>query len=112
MIGAQVNAALDGDVVRIALVGEIDMSNADTIESDLVDAISNRATAVVLDLAGVRYIDSAGLRVLFLLVGRLETLQIDLEVSAPIGSPARRVVELSGLAALVPLDPAVEEPAS
>jgi anti-anti-sigma factor len=112
VIGAQVNAALDGDVVRIALVGEIDMSNADTIESDLVDAISNRATAVVLDLAGVRYIDSAGLRVLFLLVGRLETLQIDLEVSAPIGSPARRVVELSGLAALVPLDPAVEEPAS
>jgi anti-anti-sigma factor len=106
--GAQVNAALDGGVVRIALVGEIDMSNAAGVESSLVEAITNRATAVVLDLAGLRYIDSAGLRVLFLLVGRLETLQIALEVSAPVGSPARRVVELSGLAALVPLDPAVE----
>jgi anti-anti-sigma factor len=110
--GAQVNAVVDGDVVRISLVGEIDLSNADTVGSELVDAISNRASAVVLDLAGVRYLDSAGLRVLFLLVGRLDTLQIGLEVSAPIGSPARRVVELSGLAALVPLDPAIEESAS
>jgi anti-anti-sigma factor len=112
MTGAQVNAVVDGDVVRISLVGEIDLANADTVGSELVDAISNRAAAVVLDLAGVRYLDSAGLRVLFLLVGRLDTLQIGLEVSAPIGSPARRVVELSGLAALVPLDPAIEESAS
>jgi stage II sporulation protein AA (anti-sigma F factor antagonist) len=110
--GAEVYAVLDGDVVRISLVGEVDLSNADLIQAKLVDAISNRASAVVLDLAGVRYLDSAGLRVLFLLVGRLETLQIGLEVSAPIGSPARRVVELSGLAALVPLDPAVEDTAS
>jgi anti-anti-sigma factor len=110
--GAEVFAVLDGDVVRISLRGEVDLSNADLVQAELVDAISNRASAVVLDLAGVRYLDSAGLRVLFLLVGRLETLQIGLEVSAPIGSPARRVVELSGLAALVPLDPAVEHTAS
>lgn len=108
MTDARVEAATEDGRVRIALSGEVDLDNAGDVEAELARAISNRATLVSINLAGVAYLDSAGLRVLFHLVERLATLQIAVELVAPMGSPSRRVVELSGLAALVPLEPPLE----
>jgi stage II sporulation protein AA (anti-sigma F factor antagonist) len=108
MTDARVESATDDGRVRIVLTGEVDLDNAAEVESQLAGAISNQATVVSINLAGVAYLDSAGLRVLFHLVERLATLQIAVELVAPTGSPSRRVVELSGLAALVPLDPPLE----
>jgi anti-anti-sigma factor len=105
---AHVESATEDGRVRIVLSGEVDLDNADEVEAELTRAISNQATVVSLDLSGVAYLDSAGLRVLFQLVERLATLQIAVELVAPHGTPSRRVVELSGLAALVPLDPPLE----
>jgi anti-anti-sigma factor len=102
---ARVEAAVDDGRVRIVVRGEIDLQNAGDVEAQLTEAISNQATMVSIDLSGVDYLDSAGLRVLFHLVDRLATLQIGIELIAAPGSPSRRVIELSGLAALVPLDP-------
>ena len=89
--------------VRIAVDGEIDLANAAAVEHQVLAAISNQDTAVTLDLHGLRYIDSAGLRVLFTLGTRLETLQIALEIVVPTTSPIHRVIELSGLATAVPV---------
>jgi len=108
MTDARVEAATEDGRVRIALSGEVDLDNAGDVEAELARAISNQATVVSINLAGVAYLDSAGLRVLFHLVERLATLQIAVELVAPMGSPSRRVVELSGLAALVPLEPPLE----
>lgn len=47
------------------MAGEMDMDNAAAVEHQILDAISNQLTAVTLDLSGLDYIDSAGLRVLF-----------------------------------------------
>lgn len=98
---------LDGDGIRFSLSGEIDLANAAEIEDDVLGSISNVLKLAVVDLTDVEFIDSAGMRILFTLAGRLQTLQIDLEVVAPLGSPARRVIELSGLEPLVVLSPAV-----
>jgi len=108
MTDARVEAATEDGRVRIALSGEVDLDNAGDVEAELARAISNQATLVSINLAGVAYLDSVGLRVLFHLVERLATLQIAVELVAPMGSPSRRVVELSGLAALVPLEPPLE----
>lgn len=108
MTDAHVSSATEGERVRIVVSGEVDLDNAAVVEAELARAISNQVTVVSIDLAGVAYLDSAGLRVLFHLVERLATLQISVELVAPTGSPSRRVVELSGLAALVPLDPPLE----
>jgi anti-anti-sigma factor len=108
MTDARVEAATEDGRVRIALSGEVDLDNAGDVEAELARAISNQATLVSINLAGVAYLDSVGLRVLFHLVERLATLQIAVELVAPTGSPSRRVVELSGLAALVPLKPPLE----
>ena len=61
------------DTARIALFGEIDMANADEVEQQILGAIGNQLTAVTIDLSGLEYIDSAGLRVLFTLGSRLES---------------------------------------
>ena len=53
--------------------------------------------------SGLDYIDSAGLRVLFTLGTRLETLQIALQLLVPSESPIRRVIDLAGVAAAVPV---------
>ena len=108
MTDARVEAATEDGRVRIVLSGEVDLDNAGEVEAELARAISNQATLVSINLAGVAYLDSVGLRVLFHLVERLATLQIAVELVAPMGSPSRRVVELSGLAALVPLEPPLE----
>ena len=94
----------DGDdAVRIALAGEIDMDNARQVEQQILGAISNQLTTVTLDLAGIEYIDSAGLRVLFTLADRLSTLQIALRLVVPERSTVRRVIDLSGMAEAIPV---------
>jgi anti-anti-sigma factor len=90
--------------VRIGISGEIDLDNADTVEEQLAAAIPNETTAVVLELASLEYLDSAGLRVLFALAARLEVLQISLRVQAPPGAPARRVLQLSGFEGVAALE--------
>ena len=94
------------DRLRIAVGGEIDLANAAAVERQILDAISNQITEITLDLHGLTYIDSAGLRVLFTLGSRLETLQTALELIVPTESPIWRTIELSGLAAAVPVRPA------
>jgi anti-anti-sigma factor len=89
------------DRVRVELAGEIDMSNADAIGERIYAAIPNQTVAVEVDLTDVTYVDSAGLRVLSLLSGRLQRLQIRLRVLAPTGSPARYVIDLSGMTEFV-----------
>ena len=78
------------DAVRIVVGGEIDLANASAVERQIVDAISNQLTEVTLDLTALAYIDSAGLRVLFTLGTRLETLQIALQLLVPTESTIRK----------------------
>lgn len=111
MTDARVQVAADGGAVRIALGGEIDMANAALVEEEISAAITNQVTMVSIDLSDVTYLDSAGLRVLFALVDRLPTLQIALELISPLNSPARRIVELSGLTGIVSVKPEGPHPA-
>jgi STAS domain len=46
------------------LTGEIDLSNAPSLERTMLDSVPNTATGMVVDLSGVSYLDSAGIRML------------------------------------------------
>lgn len=106
MTEATVEAEMAGEkILRIALRGEVDLANVSTVEAELLAAISNQLVDVVLDMSDMSYIDSAGLRALFTLGARLEMLQIGFRLVVPPGSILRRVIELSGLAALASLEP-------
>jgi anti-anti-sigma factor len=97
---ATVSVRTEATHVRIALSGEIDIDNAAAVEQQILDAIDNQMTDVRIDLTYLDYMDSSGLRILFGLASRLDTLQISLNVVAPHGSPTRRVLELAGFDAL------------
>lgn len=103
---AFVSAQADDGHVHIVVSGEIDLSNADDVERDVADAIPNHVTSASIDLTEVTYIDSVGMRVFFSLVARLRTAQIELKIIAPPNSPARRIVEISGLPSVVAIEPA------
>jgi anti-anti-sigma factor len=103
---AFVSATAEDGHVRIVVSGEIDLSNADDVENDVADAIPNHVTSASIDLTDVHYIDSVGMRVFFNLVARLRTAQIALKIIAPTSSPARRIVDISGLTAVVTVEPA------
>jgi anti-anti-sigma factor len=57
----------DGEVIVVRLSGRLDSSTAKTVEDGLVAAIAGAAPPrIVIDLTGLSYISSAGLRVLLL----------------------------------------------
>jgi anti-anti-sigma factor len=93
------------EALRIAISGEIDLSNVAVVEQELLGAIANHLTEVVVDLGKVTYVDSAGLRVLFTLSTRLEALQIRFRLVVPLDSPPRRVIDLSGIGAVAAVQP-------
>jgi anti-anti-sigma factor len=105
MTDATVRVADRDGRVSIVLEGEIDLANAHRVGREMTAAITNRTAAAVVDLTGVTYLDSAGLHLLFDLAARLPTLQIALEMIAPLGSQVRRVMEISGLTTVATVTP-------
>ena len=105
MTVAHVQVHIEGDprwpVAR--LDGEVDLSNVDGVAGALEAAVSNAAFGLVLDLTGVSYLDSTGLRLLFRLARRLRDRQQALRLVVPVGALIWRVLELSGVPDVVPV---------
>ncbi|WP_108661865.1 STAS domain-containing protein [Acuticoccus kandeliae] len=55
-----------GDVLVVVPTGRIDSATAKTLETDMLGRLSAGETNLVVDLEGVNYISSAGLRVILL----------------------------------------------
>jgi anti-anti-sigma factor len=90
---------------HISVSGELDLANAKAVEQQILQGVSGRPTAVTLDLTGLRYIDSAGLWILFRLGTRLSTAGIAGEVLVPADGPVWRMVETAGVAAAIAVRP-------
>jgi anti-anti-sigma factor len=60
------------DEIQVAhIVGEVDIANAATLQSEISDTVGNTAFGLVVDLTDTDYFDSAGIRMLFELRKRL-----------------------------------------
>ncbi|MEE9240580.1 MAG: STAS domain-containing protein [bacterium] len=51
-----------GSLVRVS--GEVDMSNSPTLRESLMNLIKDKASAIVVDLGAVSYMDSSGIATL------------------------------------------------
>ena len=87
----------EADGVRLALTGELDLATAPRVEEELEQAERARPGRIVLDLRGLTFIDSSGLRVIVAADARAraEGRRLTL-VQGP--EAVRRVFEITGLA--------------
>ena len=89
-------------LVRVA--GEVDISNAKELGETIEMAVPSDAAVVVVDLSETRYLDSSGVALLIRLFDRLRARRIQFRVQVPEGAPIREILELTGLAGIMPLD--------
>ncbi|HEY2318934.1 MAG TPA: STAS domain-containing protein [Solirubrobacteraceae bacterium] len=92
----------DHDRVVVARVtGEVDLSNAESIESAITEATPNQALALILDVSALDYLDSAGIHLIYKLRERLRTRGQTLRLVIPAASPANDALRLAGVSQVV-----------
>jgi anti-anti-sigma factor len=84
-------------VVHAAVKGDIDLSNAKELRQQIREAMSIEALGVILDLSGVRYLDSAGIHFIHSLREDLRARGQRIELVIPDGSPILDTLRLAGL---------------
>lgn len=98
-----------GTVVVARLSGEVDMTNASFVGEELRSSIPNDATALVVDLSGARYLDSAAIALLFDLARRTSQRRQALRLVAPPESPLRRLLAITEIESVAPLHESLQE---
>jgi len=85
----------DGRVL-VRVSGELDAASVPRVRDRLDEALAAAgATALVLDLSPVQFMDSAGVELLFRLRETLTTRGLRLTLVVPAGAPVRRTLEVS-----------------
>ena len=92
----------NGGSTRIAPAGELDIATTPAFEQAIAEATGEPGAAIVLDLRELTFMDSTGLRTLAQTNARAEQDGFTLEI---VRGPRQieRVLEISGLGALLPL---------
>jgi anti-sigma B factor antagonist len=96
--GHEFEASRSGDRVVATLSGDLDMFATFRLEPELERATRQPGVrALVIDMAGVEFIDSAGLGLLLATHERLRAEQVRFELANPSRS-VRRMLDLTGAA--------------
>jgi anti-sigma B factor antagonist len=91
----------DGDIHTLGLTGEIDLANAKDLERELRRIEETDVAVILVDLSGVSFIDSTGIKVL---IGAAARSQGHSRLLLDSPSPAvLRVLCIAGVADLLPL---------
>ena len=99
----EIQEGRSGDVLVVAPRGRVDSTTSGDLETRLLDVLGSGQRRLVLDLAGIEYISSAGLRVLLVVAKKLKTAQGDLVLCA-LTPAVRQVFELAGFLSIFQLE--------
>lgn len=91
----EISSEVLADATRVRLQGELDLASAHAMEERLAAIEEQRPARVVIDLGGLAFIDSSGLRVLLLADTRAREQGFEL-LLAPGPEPVQRVFEMTG----------------
>jgi anti-anti-sigma factor len=92
----------EGNELVVRPSGELDIASAKRLEDELLQAIDSDASAVVLDLGGVSFIDSTGLRLLIFAAEHSRSKGVRLRM-LPGSTQVKEAIETSDVADLLPL---------
>jgi anti-anti-sigma factor len=101
--GLSLRATARDGVARLTVEGELDMASAPVLDR-AVDGAMESARVIELELAGVTFMDSTGLRTLLGIRRRLEEAGCDLRLVA-VPPPVHRVLDVTRTLGLFELDP-------
>ena len=68
----RISVVADGDCQTVALTGEVDLNSSPQLRSRLLELIESHVGRLILDLAGVDYMDSSGVGTIVELKRKLE----------------------------------------
>lgn len=94
-----------GDVVVARLRGDIDMTTTPAISAHVLDALTLDVAGLLVDLSEIRYVDSAGVHLIFELARRLEAGRQGMALVVGDASPVRRLLDITNLAQAVAICP-------
>ena len=89
--------------------GELDLSNAADIADALAVAAEDSVLGLVVDMTGLRHLDSAGVRLLFDLRRKLVVRRQALALAVPLEARIRDVLDMAAVADTLPVEPTVVE---
>jgi anti-sigma B factor antagonist len=84
--------------VRVS--GDLDMSNAETLKATIASVTASGPECLILDFSALRFMDSAGIAVLVDAANQVPTVRLRDPTPA-----VRRVVEITGLTAMIAMEP-------
>lgn len=94
--GLSVDVSEGGDLTVVTVAGELDMATEPEFSRQVEGRIDAQPRAVVLDLSGLGFVGSAGLKALVEQQQRAEQRNVSLRLVLG-GSPIERLLELTGL---------------
>ncbi|MDX6605788.1 MAG: hypothetical protein QOD14_328 [Solirubrobacterales bacterium] len=106
---ARLSFESEGDVELARVAGEVDASNVADLSQRLLDAISNKARALVLDLTETSYIDSSGISLIFDAAARMRNRRQELRLVVPPKSFVGEVLAAVSMQDSVPIDSALAD---
>jgi anti-sigma B factor antagonist len=96
--------------IRIGVVeGDVDLSSARDLSSEILNGMPTDANALILDLTHVRYLDSTGVSMLLDLHRSLEARRQRLCVVLPRSSHLWRLFEITGLPTILRIGETVDD---
>ena len=100
----RVRGRLQDETANFTLVGDVDLTSSQTVRDAVCEALDAGAREVVLDLAGVGFLDSSGLNGLLNTARDVHRRGATLRCDAPPGAEPRVVIDLAGVAKLLNLN--------
>ena len=92
----------EGSTLVAVASGRVDSANASQFQEELGAVNDGSGSGVVLDLGGLSYISSAGLRVILMVAKTLRSANTNFVVCSPT-EPIREIFEISGFSQIIPI---------
>jgi anti-sigma B factor antagonist len=97
-----------GDVVVVAVAGELDMATAPQLQDEITDVLDRGNSRLVFDLAGLTFCDSTGLSVFVRAKNSCDEVGGVVRLAAP-QRGVLRILEVSGLVEVLQTHPSVDQ---
>jgi anti-anti-sigma factor len=98
-----------GPYATATLHGDLDIANVEEVRLFILEAMPGDAHGLIVDLTSVRYVDSAGVHMLFELVRRLESRRQGVAIAVPDGSSVATLLKITNVNEAAPVCGTVDD---